>query len=521
MHPVRTIPLTLLILALGAAAFADTLQLKSGKTVEGDVVKQTDQYVGIKKGLRKPIEYYLVEDIETLNSLPLKTAETAKNKTLLKKFFLRADPPPLPADLEVIELRSGRTITGEIVKRAKYYVEIKTSDTGVPQQVLNSEIVRITKAETAAPENSRTVHRETPPPKKLLTPQKPEDVDQAKKELAQIAEEKNIDTPARENMVDGLSNKEQVALANNYTLSAPSESIAADETAPPAPSRVDQITGKNSGRTELEMGTEISSMVYEEKGVMTNKGNMYGLYGVFTYRPWADYSPDAIMNEMNNAVFIRIDGKWNSGHVDYDSQDTGTDDDIKDYMMEFRGTVGYDIAVWPSVLFSPYMGYGYRYLNDDSKGRTTSTGHLGYDREANYYYIPVGFNIAKSKKSWVVNLNVEYDYFLDGSQNSHLEDLGPSVLAGGRLYTLDNLVNDQDSGFGARGSLKIMKMGKHVDLFIEPFVRFWKLRQSDPTQWTSESGHVFFFYSGTDIPVEGIEPKNTTTEFGLKAGARF
>lgn len=520
MFPVRTILITFFVLAAGATAFADTLQLKSGRTVEGDIVKQTSQYVGIKTGLKKPIEYYLVEDIETLNSLPLETAQTAGNKTLLKKFFLRAEPPA-PAGLEVIELRNGRTITGEIVKRTKYYVEIKPSETGIPQQVLNSEIVRITKAETAASQDSRTARRETSPQTKFLTPRNPEDVKQARKELEQIAEKKDINIPAREKMIDGLTSREQVALANNYTLSAPSESIASDETAPPPPSRVDQLTGRKSGRTELEMGTEISSMVYEEKGVMTNKGAMYGLYGVFTYRPWADYSPDPVMNEMNNAAFIRIDGKWNSGHVDYDSQGTGTDDDIKDYMMEFRGTVGYDIAVWPSALFSPYMGYGYRYLNDDSKGRTTSTGHLGYDREANYYYIPVGFNIAKSKKSWVVNLNVEYDYFLDGSQNSHLEDLGPSVLAGGRLYTLDNLVNDQDSGFGARGSLKIMKMGKHVDLFIEPFVRFWKIRQSDPTQWTSENGHVFFFYLGTDIPVEGIEPKNTTTEFGLKAGARF
>jgi len=42
-----------------------------------------------------------------------------------------------------------------------------------------------------------------------------------------------------------------------------------------------------------------------------------------------------------------------------------------------------------SVSLSPYVGVGYRYLYNDVRG-STSTGAIGYRRESNYIYEPIG-----------------------------------------------------------------------------------------------------------------------------------
>jgi len=74
---------------------------------------------------------------------------------------------------------------------------------------------------------------------------------------------------------------------------------------------------------------------------------------------------------------------------------------IDDYILEFRGLAGYDFPVSKASFLTPYAGIGYRYLNDDSSGKVASTGALGYERESNYIYSPIGVKfIADLKKGW-------------------------------------------------------------------------------------------------------------------------
>lgn len=40
-------------------------------------------------------------------------------------------------------------------------------------------------------------------------------------------------------------------------------------------------------------------------------------------------------------------------------------------------------------VWAPYTGFGFRYLNNDSRGET-STGYWGYQRSSHYYYLPIG-----------------------------------------------------------------------------------------------------------------------------------
>ena len=259
-------------------------------------------------------------------------------------------------------------------------------------------------------------------------------------------------------------------------------------------------------RLRFDLGTEISHIRYAEPNFMKDKGYMYGVFGAVTYRTetaqqitsWRDFFSGA--NPLN--VF-RLEGKFSYGTVDYESEGTGTLDDIPDYMLEFRGLTGFDAFPIPALRLTPYIGFGYRYLNDDSGGETTSTGHFGYERESNYFYLPVGLEaFMKNKAGWGLGITVEYDVFLDGEQKSHLGD----AVAG-----LNTVKNDQNSGYGIRGSLKLVKETQKVSFYLEPFIRYWKIDDSEISTVT---------YSGVIVGY-GKEPENNSTEYGVKFGLQF
>jgi hypothetical protein len=113
----------------------------------------------------------------------------------------------------------------------------------------------------------------------------------------------------------------------------------------------------------VDLGTELSYIQYKEPGIMKEKGVMYGLIGSYTYHHY---------------VMLKADGKIAYGKVDYDGQlSDGTPytiNNIDDYMLELRGTAGFDIPIMSSTL-TPYLGIGYRYLNDDP-----SFDPAGYER---------------------------------------------------------------------------------------------------------------------------------------------
>jgi len=248
--------------------------------------------------------------------------------------------------------------------------------------------------------------------------------------------------------------------------------------------------GSVLAQTELpkhsaDLGTEISYIKYKEPGVMEEKGMMYGIVGSYTYRP---------------KFMLRAEGRFAYGQVDY--KNSGTLDNIDDYILEFRGLGGYDFSVFTASTLTPYIGIGYRYLNDDMTG-TTSTGALGYERESNYLYSPIGVEIITPlKNDWSVGATLEYDYFWKGIQKSHLSDTG---------LGLGDIENDQNKGYGIRGSVKFQKKGEKLDFVIEPFIRYWNIKKSEETAIT---------YSGTIIGY-GYEPKNNSTEIGCKLAVKF
>jgi hypothetical protein len=245
-------------------------------------------------------------------------------------------------------------------------------------------------------------------------------------------------------------------------------------------------TGALLKKRTFELAHEISYRIYREPGVMKEKGMMYGLAGSYTY---------------HNKIMLKAEGRGSWGEVDYSN--SGKIDNITDYMLEFRGLGGYDFSIVKTFILTPFIGIGYRYLNDDSSGKTSTTGARGYERESNYLYSPIGIGfITGLGKNWSLGGRGEYDLFWWGEQKSHLSDASAGY---------NDLENCQRKGYGFRGSVTLERKFKKVIFQVGHFIRHWKIKKSETETVT---------YYGTPIGV-GWEPRNNSTEIGIMLGVKF
>jgi len=235
-------------------------------------------------------------------------------------------------------------------------------------------------------------------------------------------------------------------------------------------------------RQTWEIAPELSYIEYREPHVMSEKGPMFGIGVAYSY---------------HDGVMIKVAGRFSYGLVDYEN--SGHLNNIEDRIFEFRALGGYDFKVSSSFTVTPFIGFGYRYLKDNMGGDITSTGAYGYDRESNYYYSPIGIEAVYAfDKGWSAGVILEYDYFWKGTQKSCESDIDAGY---------NDIKNDQDGGYGLRGSIIIKKQSDRVFYAIEPFIRYWHIDKSDVKNET---------YYGYDTGYVVWEPKNNSTEIGLK-----
>jgi len=234
----------------------------------------------------------------------------------------------------------------------------------------------------------------------------------------------------------------------------------------------------------FDLGLSVSHIKYEEPGFMDEKGMMYGLDGDFAWRS-------------ASGIMLGLEGRGAYGEVEYNGETWDgmplTIKDIPDYLLEGRGLIGID-AVSSEITVTPYTGLGYRYLNDGLQEKSSG----GYEREANYFYSPLGGElIAELGEGWTLSVRLEYEVFWQGRQISHFSDVSSEY---------NDPENDQDEGYGVKGSLKIAKGGGgEIGFAVEPFVNYWKIEDSKTATLTQNG-----------FPVgEVIEPKNESTEFGV------
>lgn len=192
---------------------------------------------------------------------------------------------------------------------------------------------------------------------------------------------------------------------------------------------------------------------------------------------------------------LRGELRYAWGEMDYSG--SGTANGIDDTVFEGRALLAHVFPTGDGRQFIPYVGFGYRRLEDNFGGVTTSTGALGYDRISQYYYIPIGLeSILPLGRGWHLKPTIEFDYFLKGTQTSRLS----TVLAG-----LSDLENDQGSGYGLRGSLTFASTILRTPVEFGPFIRYWNIDESDVATIS---------FRGRTV-ARGLEPANETFEAGL------
>ncbi len=239
---------------------------------------------------------------------------------------------------------------------------------------------------------------------------------------------------------------------------------------------------------QFDVGTEVYYYNYEESNFMEQDGAFFGITSTYEY---------------HNEWVAHLDGRLAFGSLDYTSQGTGTLSDVDNYVFEGRGWLGWDIPVSDTIVVTPFAGLGYRYLNSDSAGQVTTTGHLGYERESQYIYSPIGVTAkAQIDSVWSANLTGEFDIFWDGTQQSNF-----SEIIGG----LNDLENDQEDGYGLRASLDVERKGETFDVIINTFVRYWNI---------DESNLAPINFMGNTVAL-GFEPQNETVEAGGGVTLRF
>lgn len=192
--------------------------------------------------------------------------------------------------------------------------------------------------------------------------------------------------------------------------------------------------------------------------------------------------------------------------------------DIPGYLFETRFLLGKDFISLPSFHLTPYTGFGIRYMTNHSAGhydiyaydQGTPNVALGHNFSDFYYYMPYGltFDLATSN-DYEVSLNIEYDSLLKGYERDDYANFDEFTLPQDG-YTNQNLRFTFNHGWGFRSSLKFLKHLSSVDIYLQPYMRYWHINASQVA-----SGSVL----GGDFTATAN--KNTTIEAGSSLGVQF
>lgn len=241
-------------------------------------------------------------------------------------------------------------------------------------------------------------------------------------------------------------------------------------------------------QTTNQIGLTVSSYSYEEPSLnvkmdATNVGIEY--LGTYAFK---------------NNWYILGEFDYNNGPVKYSG--SGTASGIPQYYYNLKAAVGYDFA-FDGFVISPYIGLGYRFLDQSLGGTTTSTGAKGYDRQSTYNYIPIGaiHRFAVNDNKAKIETTLEYNYLMSGNQYSGLGSVNPYI---------GNQNNAQNSGYGVNLTI----LYKQDNWGFGPYYKYWNIQNSQTNTGSFVAGGRGYTYSV-------LEPANTTNEYGVKLTYSF
>ena len=242
-----------------------------------------------------------------------------------------------------------------------------------------------------------------------------------------------------------------------------------------------------------ELTFDVTSYTYREVDTndnffMEDKSAPF-LYSV-GLRNWGDTKATSNTKSTNWSFLYTLE--YSLGNVNYSSARTGTMNK-EYYKSRLEYYLGNNSPRGANDL-KPFIGLGYRTLLDDSGFKRSSTNHLGYDRLAQYYYIPIGAIWYISEN---VSLKSQFNYFLEGKQISYVNEILPNEYP----YNTENI---QRVGYGIDLTLR-SKLNNKWSTF--GFFRSWNIEDSDVVSCSA----LTYCY----------EPKNKTYEIGAGVSYHF
>lgn len=236
---------------------------------------------------------------------------------------------------------------------------------------------------------------------------------------------------------------------------------------------------------ELLLGPYLSQFKTKEtESSAKEKGGLYGIFGRYE-------------SHFDGAAVL-FDLAYASGDLDYEGD--GEADNIANSMVEIRGAIGRDFLWKEKYRITPFVGMGYRNLNDDANKRTTSTGEDLYREETIYVYNPIGVRVLSLSEegAWIIGGRIEYENFINGKVNRQLS----------ATSNYDDVTLRQGNGRGFRFSMDFTHLltddGRGI--IIEPFYRYWDIAESDTV--VNDNG-------------SWVEPENTSSEWGVNVMLSF
>jgi hypothetical protein len=82
---------------------------------------------------------------------------------------------------------------------------------------------------------------------------------------------------------------------------------------------------------------------------------------------------------------------------------------------------------------------------------------------------------------------------------------------------IDKLENTQKHGIGWRTSARLTREAGRIDVYIEPFIRYWHIEDSEVSLITASGSPI----CQGNLCSAGLEPDNKTWEYGVNLGAKF
>ena len=204
---------------------------------------------------------------------------------------------------------------------------------------------------------------------------------------------------------------------------------------------------------------------------------------------------------IGSGLFLRARLSTDFGSVDYRSGDERLKNVSQD-IGQLELQIGRDFDLGSGATLTPFAGLAARVLNDHSGGEVTQGGLEGYDREISYGYVPIGLAAGiPVGSSMRLVLSAQYNWVVDGVSKSKLSKIDPE---------LPDLKLELEGGHGVEASAMLSVPVGGNALSFGPFVRHWNLDRSESATFNEDDQVAEFF-----------EPKNRTTEMGLRLSFEF